>query len=407
MNPTAQQSNPRSWLPYWIAIVLGTTAAAYVSYGHYVVLRNSLYFPWCDISARVACTPAYVSRFGYVFGLPVGPLLLTSFLVSAFVIAWGPPREHPFSSAAVFVISIANVAVGMYQTFGTAVLLHLVCIPCVVLHGVSLALFAVASNDAKMPAKEFLALAWRHGRSGARPFIGGATVGALLCGIVIFFPEARPTTGLSAAASDGRDRVVSREALTRWYLSQSRSQEARLVASDAVVLVKFNDFQCPPCRQAFFDYQPALAQLRARFGPTFKFTNIDFPLDKKCNPFVSTSMHPVACEAAVAVRLAARAGKAASIEEWLFTHQTTLSAPSIVWSGLEEVTQVREGSTQYAENVGALDEDIQFAHRLGIDSTPTFFLDGVRLGSGMSPAELVVLVETAAARAGVHAKPTN
>jgi protein-disulfide isomerase/uncharacterized membrane protein len=396
---TTRESFRRRW--YRAIVAAGILASAYVTYGHYVVLRNPLYFPWCDVGARLACTPAYVSRFGYVFGVPAGLLLLMLFLIAGAIVLVGHVDDNPFQASMAFASAIVGVAVGMYQMYGTAVQLHLVCVPCAIAHAASLALFTLASGDARMPARQALAAAWRRGRSGAWPLLAGGLGSAAACGVVAFFPEARPTTGLSASVDGGRDRVVSREALTRWYLSQQSSREPRLISARSVVLAKFNDFQCPPCRQAFFDYQPVIAQLRDRFGAAFTFTNIDFPLDAKCNRFVSTSVHPIACEAAVAVRLAAKAGKAAPLEAWLFAHQPELSAPSIVWNGLREAAQLADGSAKYAGEVAALDDDIQLAHRLGVDSTPTFFLDGVRLGSGMSPAELVILVAAAARRDGV------
>jgi protein-disulfide isomerase/uncharacterized membrane protein len=386
---------------YAAVVTLGVVASAYVTYGHYVVLRNPLYFPWCDAGARVACTPVYVSRFGYVFGAPAGVLLLVLFVVCAALRAPWQIDDTPFRASLVFSASIAGVAIGIYQTYGSAVLLHLVCIPCVAVHAASFALFTIAAPDATMPATHVIAGLWRRARSGVAPLASGAVAVAVLYGMVLFFPERRPTLGASAAAADSGDRVVSREALTRWYLAQQGSREPRLSAPHGVVLVKFNDFQCPPCRQAFFDYRAAIAQLRERFGAAFTFTNIDFPLDRKCNPFVSASIHPIACEAAVAVRLAGRMGKAAPLEEWLFSHQADLSAPAAVWNGLESSAQMRDGAARYGELVSALDEDVQLAHRLGVDATPTFFLNGVRLGSGMSPAELAVLVDAAASRAGV------
>jgi protein-disulfide isomerase len=397
---TTRESFRRRWM-YRAIVVAGILASAHVTYGHYVVLRNPLYFPWCDIGARLACTPAYVSRFGYVFGVPAGLLLLTLFLIAGALVLAGHIEENPLHASIAFASATVGVAVGMYQMYGTAVQLHLVCVPCAIAHAASLAVFTLASGDARMPARQALAAAWRLGRSGANPLLGGSFAAAVVFGVVAFFPEARPTAGLSASVDGGRDRVVSREALTRWYLSQPASREPRLAFARSVVLAKFNDFQCPPCRQAFFDYQPVIAQLRDRFGAAFTFTNIDFPLDAKCNRFVSATVHPIACEAAVAVRLAAKAGKAGALEAWLFTHQPELSAASSVWNGLREAAQVADGSANYAGALAALDDDIQLAHRLGVDSTPTFFLDGVRLGSGMSPAELVILVDAAARRDGV------
>src|SRR5712691_6373199 len=204
MNATTMRPRLHTRLTYWAIVNVGIVASAYISYQHFVVLRNPLYFPWCDIGARVACTPAYVSRFGYVFGLPVGPLLTVLFAVCALILA-SRGAEDQFRGSAIFAVTILAVAVGVYQMFGTAVLLHLFCIPCIAMHATSLALFALSSDDAKMSAKEFILFTWRYGRSGASPLIAGVAAGVLFAGVIWFFPESRPTTGISAA-SDLRDR---------------------------------------------------------------------------------------------------------------------------------------------------------------------------------------------------------
>ena len=242
------------------------------------MLRNPLYFPWCDVGARVACTPVYVSRFGYVFGVPAGALLLVLFVACAGLRAPWQIDDTPFRASLVFTASIAGAAIGMYQmSRERRAALASSCIPCAAVHAASFALFTIAAPDATMPASHVMAGLWRRARSGIGPPAAGAVALVVLYGMVLFFPERRPTLGMSAAAADNGDRVVSREALTRWYLAQQGSREPRLTAPHGVVLVKFNDFQCPPCRQAFFDYRAAIAQLRERFGAAFTFSNIDFP----------------------------------------------------------------------------------------------------------------------------------
>ena len=50
---------------------LGLGASAVSSYVHYQLLTQPGYTSFCDVSERVSCTDAYMSRFGSLAGVPV------------------------------------------------------------------------------------------------------------------------------------------------------------------------------------------------------------------------------------------------------------------------------------------------------------------------------------------------
>ena len=70
-----------------------------------------------------------------------------------------------------------------------------------------------------------------------------------------------------------------------------------------VLVVKFNDFQCPACAKSHAAYKPILAKYEAQAPGAVKVVLMDYPLNATCNPN-SSMLHPAACDAAVAVRLA-------------------------------------------------------------------------------------------------------
>jgi protein-disulfide isomerase len=50
-----------------------------------------------------------------------------------------------------------------------------------------------------------------------------------------------------------------------------------------VLVVKFNDYQCPPCKETYYGYEPILA----RYKPSdVKYLMKHFPLNSGCNPAV-------------------------------------------------------------------------------------------------------------------------
>src|SRR5204863_4603242 len=94
------------------------------------------------------------------------------------------------------------------------------------------------------------------------------------------------------------------------------------VSSDGaqVVVVKFNDFQCPACRQAYLEYKWVVDKYK-KFAPdAVKFVNVDFPLESECGV---ANLHPSSCEAAAAVRMARARNRGDEMEEWLYSNQPT------------------------------------------------------------------------------------
>jgi protein-disulfide isomerase len=148
-----------------------------------------------------------------------------------------------------------------------------------------------------------------------------------------------------------------------------------------VVVVKFNDYQCPACRDTYLQYKGILAKYQSQYPGMVKFVTKDFPLEAECN---AGSVHPSACEAAAAVRMARARNKAEALEEWLFEHQETMT-PQMVKEGLAEVAQVTDFDTQYPKILEEVRADAAMGRQLDIKATPTFFVNGIKVQGGLRP----------------------
>ena len=90
----------------------------------------------------------------------------------------------------------------------------------------------------------------------------------------------------------------------------------------AVVIVKFNDYLCPACGNTYTQYKPLKAKWDKEAPGKVKWITKDFALDTECNAAIGRVVHPLACEAAAAVRMARKTGKAEAMEDWLYANQT-------------------------------------------------------------------------------------
>jgi protein-disulfide isomerase len=88
----------------------------------------------------------------------------------------------------------------------------------------------------------------------------------------------------------------------------------------------------------------------------------------------------------VAVRLAREKGEAsaAKLEDWLFANQTVLTA-AMVRDGARQIAGIQDFDARYPRVLEQVKSDAALGGLLGVKSTPTFFVNGVRIEGGMDP----------------------
>ncbi len=137
-------------------------------------------------------------------------------------------------------------------------------------------------------------------------------------------------------------------------------------ANAPITLVEFADFQCPFCREwEQQTYQPLLQAYPGKI----RFVYRDFPL---------TSIHPNAMPAAEAAQCANEQGKFWAFHDKLFGSDTLSDDTYKQYAqdlGLD-MTKFNDCYTNH-KYASAIQTDMDFANNLGINSTPTFFINGL------------------------------
>jgi protein-disulfide isomerase len=164
-----------------------------------------------------------------------------------------------------------------------------------------------------------------------------------------------------------------------------------------VRLVKFNDYQCPYCRQTWALYRGIIAKYEAAHPEAFVYESRDFPLEAECG---LGGGHSMSCEAAAAARMARMHDKGREMEAWLFEHQSFEMTRDDVKKGLAEVVEAVDFESEYAKMLPGIREDVQLAEKVGVNSTPTFFINGIRLDA-LRPAYFDATIAWALRKAGV------
>ena len=208
--------------------------------------------------------------------------------------------------------------------------------------------------------------------------------------------QAAETPAESAPLSDQQ-----KADLEKWWALQPKVDVPVPNDGVKVLMVKFNDYQCPACGQTYRAYA-ALIDKWTKTGQ-FKFVSKHFPLDAKCNG--GTTLHPAACEAAAAVVLARRKGdgSAEKLEDWFFNHQgPPLLTVDQVKTAAREVGGIPDFDARYASAVVEVKNEAGMGVMLGVKSTPTFFING-HMTAGQDPRVIDALINLEMKRASTEA----
>jgi protein-disulfide isomerase/uncharacterized membrane protein len=384
---------------YLAFATLGLAASSASTWVHYRLLNDPTYVSVCDVNSRFSCSEAYTSVYGAVAGVPVAV-----FGVLFFIFVIGLVTMCARSTAAagnlagyVFALSTLGLAAVLYLGYASYFILGTVCLLCVGTYVAVIGLFLTSGAAAREPmttlpgraARDFGTLVRTPASlSAAALFVAGAL------SAVLFFPggDLAAAPGSTAVADPGaqaqpaavpaadQSRVREFEA---WLAAQPREAVTVPGETAPVVIVKFNDYQCPACGQTHREYKPVFDKWAREAPGKVKVISRDYPLERECNPSMATDMHPAACDAAVAVRLAREKGTAEAMEDWLFSNQPAMT-PASVRQAARDIGGITDMDVRYAATLAQVRSDAQQGTQLRITGTPTFFLNGMRL-PGLRP----------------------
>jgi protein-disulfide isomerase len=199
-----------------------------------------------------------------------------------------------------------------------------------------------------------------------------------------FFPREGSAAEAQAAGAASQSSPDRRSEFERYYIAQPRVTLMVPNEGAKVLIVKFNDFQCPACGQSYLQYKPILAKFESERPGQVKMVLKDYPLNPNCNPNITQMVHPAACDAAVAVRLAAQHNKAEALEDYLYSHQPDMT-PATVRQAARDIGGVADWDAKYATTLALVKGETGLGQQVGIRSTPTFFINGVKLEGMMAP----------------------
>ncbi len=141
-----------------------------------------------------------------------------------------------------------------------------------------------------------------------------------------------------------------------------------------VTVVEYSDFQCPACAA----FEPLIVRVMAEFGTRVRFVYRHFPLQQ----------HAHSQAAALAAEAAGRQGKFWEMHDKLFASQNSWEGETD--EGAQKIfirlaSEIPLNVEQFQKDLSSgnltahIERDEKSGNAAGVDATPSFFLNGVRL----------------------------
>lgn len=207
-------------------------------------------------------------------------------------------------------------------------------------------------------------------------------VAGVLIGAAIFFSREAPV-GSNAMSDVSSDSALSGSEGPRVFFE---AEDPTLGDPDApVVMVEFSDFQCPFCKRFFDTSGKAILEQYVKTGAV-RFVYRDFPLD---------DAHPRARVAAEAAECAGAQGKFWQFHDYIFENQSKIASMDFVAVGdMFGLDSARFTSCIRArETSGEVEKDFRDGILLGVEGTPTFFVNGTLVSGALPFGEFQRVIE--------------
>jgi uncharacterized membrane protein/protein-disulfide isomerase len=375
--------------------LLGLGAASFSTYVHHQLLTVPGYASVCDIGATLNCSQAYLSKYGSFRGIPValgGVFFFAAVLVVAGVTGRNRSAGRESAPAYIFVLSTIGLAVVLYLAWASYFVLRTVCIMCAITYVSVIAIFIVSGGAVTFPMTNLPRRAARDIRTIATSplalLIAAVFAGSAVAAVTLF-PEGTPLSIVPSEQATPTLTDEQRRELEKWVAAQPRVDIPVPNDGAKVLVIKFSDFQCPACKATHDAYRGVLA----KYAPTqVKFLLKHYPLEGECNSGVPQGNHFAACEAAAATVMARANNHADRMTDWLFANQDRLS-PAVVKEGAKDVGGVADFDARYARALQEVRTDASLGTMLKVGSTPTFFINGLRVVGGVPTPYFEGLIE--------------
>jgi protein-disulfide isomerase/uncharacterized membrane protein len=382
----------------WIVSVLAWVVAAVSLYHHLDIKMNGLMGQsFCTVNSTINCDVVALSPYAEWFGIPVAAFgMFYALLVFVIALAAGIRQNDGNTSGAQSLVRLLRLGTGLALVptlfFASVSFLDLkaVCLLCVGTYILHLGMFLASwgwAREYKGNGKS-VSLATDLGHVGQTLWISTA----VLLGLHLVIPT---IVGKSVSESPQITDEIVDLAVADHFSQSPVSIEAVGAATKGtpnakITIVEFSDFQCPYCAKSAATLPP----IAGLFGDDVRLVYVNFPLDPSCNSNIKGAGHALACLAAktgLCVQQLASNDAFFAYKKQVFENQKNLSPEKIsqfakALSGADDAQL--NSCVQDPKTHQIIVDQIALGARLGIQGTPSIFVNGRKVLVGPDPRVL-------------------
>ncbi|MBP7859931.1 DsbA family protein [Patescibacteria group bacterium] len=206
-------------------------------------------------------------------------------------------------------------------------------------------------------------------------YISVGVVSLLVFGVILFFSQSK-NANLQKSLVVDQNVLIGKDANIKGNLENAK-----------VVLVEFSDFQCPACKVYNAEVNKILDENKDTVALVYKH----FPL---------ISIHNYSKQAAIASEAAKKQNKFFEYSNILFEKQTTNEFSFKEQDFIEFAKQLSldiekfKADLTHPEVLEKVQADMNLADTLGLNSTPTFYINGIKFVGNDLYGEVKKVLET-------------
>jgi protein-disulfide isomerase len=278
---------------------------------------------------------------------------------------------------------LAMTLVGLLTSVGLAGIswgvLGTVCIVCVVIYSLTIGQAIIAWSVYKSGGRALL--------PDMKTLLNGLSTAALLVALTVGgFHLLKPAKQLPPELQDTPGKVDSPKALSNLSPNpvdipinktaySGLGEDFRKGSDDAkIVIVEFADYMCPACGQT----APVLEELSRQMGSRALLVFKNFPLSDQCNATMNGNMHAHSCGIAKLARCAGAKGKFWEYHLLAMSEQSRASQERMKdWGRQLGLTDKEMDECLTSKDIlEKIKDDAAVAGRIGVNATPTIFING-------------------------------
>ena len=331
---------------------------------------------FCSINEFIDCDGASRSSVSQFWGIPLAYWGILFYILMLFLTVVDKLKQvkllkflEVFKSPMAYIASIGTIAFGISMILAGLSLfkIHKLCILCLITYFIDLTLALIASNGQfKLLVESF--------KQTVLDFIAGAkqytkTFIVLLIISISFFAYSGITYNFVPHVK--RQKSIMKYHDIKFNPYRVKGNLLGVEKAD-VVIDLYSDYVCPIC----YMNNIMLHQAAKEFS-NIKIVHHNYPFDKECNPYITVNMHPNACFMAKAAIAAGNQGNYWEMSSLLYENQ-----PKNEEALLKLVDQLGFDKSKFLNDFNSkatekeIEKELQEAVKLGIDATPTMYING-------------------------------